>query len=160
MQRDSIFVFVLKTISHITFSVLLFTLSVGITVSKHYSNGKLYSESIFGKAESCNSSDNGTCSVGKMCMKCEMNFKSEQKKKTQNSCSCKDTFEYLHFDADYTVSEKLKIIDGYPNDVPFFNEILLFNSFISQSKKILKNNNSSSPPKVSNSVSFLQVFRC
>lgn len=150
----------LKTISHITFSVLLFTLSVGITVSKHYSNGKLYSQSIFGEAESCNTSDNETCSVGKMCMKCEMNFKSEQKMKTQNSCSCEDTFEYLHFDADYTGSEKLKIIDVYPTDVSFFAEILFFNSFISQRKKILKNDSGSSPPKVSNSFSFIQVFRC
>jgi hypothetical protein len=51
----------LNKILHISISILLVTVTTGITINKHYSGGKLYSFSITGKAQSCCETDCNCC---------------------------------------------------------------------------------------------------
>jgi len=149
----------LKTISHITLSILVFALSVGITISKHYSNGKLYSYSVIGDAESCMATETEACTMPDMAEKCEMH-NNEQENNLQTSCSCEDKLEYLHFDADYTVSEKLKISNIYETQIALFAAILFVNYSNLSIKQIRTTDTRFSVLKIPDFPSFFQVFRC
>jgi len=43
----------MKKVFHILISFIFLALSIGITIHKHYSAGKLYAVSLFGQPESC-----------------------------------------------------------------------------------------------------------
>ena len=43
----------MKKLFHIAFPLTFLLLTVGVTISKHYSNGKLFSTALYGPAESC-----------------------------------------------------------------------------------------------------------
>jgi hypothetical protein len=43
----------LKKILHISFAFVFTVLTVGITINKHYSDGKLFSVALYGEAEAC-----------------------------------------------------------------------------------------------------------
>jgi len=52
----------IKKISHILLALLLLVSTSGVSIHKHFSNGKLFSTAIFGKAKSCCEVPCGCCS--------------------------------------------------------------------------------------------------
>ena len=151
----------IKTISHIILSALFFVLTVGLSINKHYSNGKLYSQSFFGEAESCDADADQVCTMQDMTKECEIHKKNEITNSEQD-CSCEDTSEYIHFDADYVVPEKLQL-----NKVVSEHNIIMYqiasvldniNTLFHKQTNYLDAGNSS--PNVPDRLSLFQVFRC
>ncbi|MCF6364821.1 MAG: hypothetical protein L3J35_01320 [Bacteroidales bacterium] len=152
----------LKAISHIIISILVLFLSIGITVSKHYSNGKLYSQSVFGEAESCESAESEVCEMQNTAMQCEMHNEQNENNNTEQSCSCEDTSEYLYFDAIYTVAEKLTLNPIYKNSTVFFTSNIIEISSIETNRNTQFQFSNRKMPglKTQDFASLFQIFRC
>lgn len=154
------FAYMIKAISHIILSILVLTVSVGITINKHYSNGDLYSYTINGEAESCLLSESETCGISEVKNDCEMQRHTKQESRSQTSCSCEDTSEYLFFDVNYIISKKQKIRDNHIKQIIVFANTFLnsYSSFSDISHQI--NNVRSNTIKTPNFTSLFQVFLC
>lgn len=151
-----------KTGSHIIASFVLFVLTVGVSINKHYSNGKLYSLSVFGNAKSCYAEEIQLCTMQNITEKCEKHKKFEKENQQQASCSCEDTSEYIHFGAVYTFNKKVSIDKIYQDTT-----ILIFSpakenySLILFSNKQLRIKNIGTlPDTVSDTNSLFQIFLC
>ncbi len=151
----------IKTASHIIFSALFLILTVGVSINKHYSNGKLYSQSFFGEAETCDTGINEVCEMQNMPAECEMHNIVEKNKQKKDLCSCEDTTEYLHFDANFTIPEKLiiKNVDNNETNIISMYLVSFYNSFLS-GDYILIVKTDKSLLKIPDFTSLLQVFRC
>ncbi len=150
----------IKTIPHIMLSLMFFVLTVGISINKHYSNGELYSQSFFGEAEVCGMDDNEACEMQDMSKTCKTHKVISDETKTQSSCSCEDKSEYLHFDVDYVISEKLKINNIKESQVVLLASIIFFNYSIISEDKVQYVDTSTSVLKTQDFPSFFQVFLC
>ncbi|NOZ35486.1 MAG: hypothetical protein GXO80_09345 [Chlorobi bacterium] len=150
----------LKTIAHITVSILILILTIGISINKHYSNGKLFSWSVLGDAETCDAGINEVCEMQNMPNNCETHKMQVTPENTNTSCSCEDTSEYLHFDTDYTVPEKINA------DNVFQQEITLFiNSTVAVQTNFFRTQNQTfgsgkQKLKIPDFTSLYQVFIC
>lgn len=83
---------------NILFIAVFLALSIGVTINKHYSAGKLYSISIFGQPESC-------CDIPCDC--------------------CDDESEIYKITGDYLFSSNIIInIDYTVNNIPIRNAVL------------------------------------
>ena len=121
-----------KKALHIILVVLLLISTFGVTISKHYSGSELFSVALFGEADSC----------------CE------------NPCNCcSDEVDLYQLDMDYIVSYS-DFQDVQKTDIP----VDYFYSFLSnlseQNTYTLQFVPNISPPIVTSSFTFLQVFRC
>ncbi len=152
----------IKTASHIIFSVLFLVLTVGVSINKHYSKGKLYSQSFFGEAETCDAGINEVCEMQNMPAECEMHNIVEKNKQKKDLCSCEDTSEYLHFDANFTIPEKLiiKNIDNNETNIISMYLVSFYNNLLSGDYILNKNTGNSLLKKPDTTSSLLQVFRC
>ena len=147
----------IKTVSHIILSVLILILSVGVTISTHYSNGMQYSKSLFGDAEKCNMAEAEDCTMQDMMLECELHNKNESKK---NSCSCEDSSEYIHFDANYTVAKKIKVEDIFETQILFFEVSNFINYSYIPNTQIQNFDIGTSPPNTKEFALLYQVFKC
>jgi len=151
----------IKTIPHIILSLMFFVLTVGISINKHYSNGELYSQSFFGEAEVCGMDDNEACEMQDIPEACKTHKVFSDETKSQSSCSCEDTSEYLQFDVDYVISEKLTINTTFEKEISIIYSFLIENSIqLSLYNSFQKRNFGNCQPKNLNKTSFFQVFRC
>jgi len=83
----------MKRISNIAV-LLIFLLSVtGVSVSKHYSHGKLYSVAVFGEAQSCYHTGNNP-GKNKSAHHCS--------KKDSQKCGCKTTHDLIKINQTFT----------------------------------------------------------
>jgi len=123
-----------KKIRNITIIFLLLISTTGVSLSKHYSGGTLYSVSLIGDAESC-------CEVPCEC--------------------CNDETDFMKLDVDYLISTfdnpEIKIIDLLI-DSEFI--VSSFDSFEFLSIDIFKYYPDISPPKEEEHLSFFQSFLC
>ncbi|MCF6184452.1 MAG: hypothetical protein L3J56_07480 [Bacteroidales bacterium] len=151
----------IKTISHIIFSVLFLALTVGISINKHYSNGKLYSQSFFGEAEKCNMNEDGICDMQNMPVTCEIHKQQTDKNEAQSTCSCEDSSEYVHFNAHYTVPEKLAVNNTPEREMPpFYNFLFRNNNNLFLNNYIPKINFGNILSVIPDKTSLFQVFKC
>ncbi len=136
-------------------------LSIGININSHYSKGKLYSVSLYGEPETCEAGENEVCEMQKMTDDCEIHEKKDTESNTGSEC-CEDTSEYLHFNTDYTVPEKLKLSKTTveKNTTVFFAGFILAKINTSFHTQINCSNIGISPPTILNNPSLFQVFRC
>ncbi len=150
----------LKTISHIIISGLIFILTIGISINKHYSNGKLFSWSVLGEAETCDAGINEICEMQNMPLNCEMHKNQFTETNSDTSCSCEDSFEYLHFEADYTLPEKINIANVSQQEITLYS-----NSIFTNQTNILHNQNQISETgkykqKIPDFTVLFRIFRC
>ncbi len=75
----------MSKVFNILISLAFLTAFIGIQINKHYSHGKLYSIAVYEKAETCCSSNNGTCN-----MVMQVGNNNHEK---QNNCDCKNETE-------------------------------------------------------------------
>ncbi len=150
----------LKTIAHITVSILILILTIGISINKHYSNGKLFSWSVLGDAETCDTGINEICEMQNMPDNCETHKIKVTSENTDTSCSCEDSSEYLHFEADYTVPEKINIGNVSQPEITLYS-----NSIFTNQTNILHTQNQTfgsgkQKLKIPDFTSLYQVFIC
>jgi len=88
---------------NIFISIVFLISFIGVQINKHYSQGKLYSVSVFGEAQSC-------CDDVKTCKMKEMMQSSDHHKHHQakHKCSCEDKTEFLRLHNVF-VSEKFSL---------------------------------------------------
>ena len=124
--------FNLKRISYILFAGIFALLTLGITINKHYSGGKLFSVTIFSEPESC---CNGVCQ------------------------SCEVESETIQFLANYTFSNETFKLDMVEMDL-IASANVMFNvaasePYLSTSELFYQD---LPPPNYFNSTSFLQSY--
>ncbi len=107
----------LKKVSHIILSVLLLSVTMGLTISKHYCSGELVSTSLFVDANSCCDSDN----------------------------CCHNENEYLQLDEDYSIVSASEIPESTEFELLDF-AVLISNFEIFEIEKSEKFYVSDSPP--------------
>ena len=122
----------MKKILHILFATVFTILTVGVSLSKHYSNGDLFSIAFFGEAESC-------CEVPCDC--------------------CAEETEVIQFDKDYIGSPthfntEQVVIDLFSAD-DFL--VLSIEAFHQQPRKVTYYSNLP-PPKLKSTLSEIQSF--
>lgn len=123
-----------KKAIHIVFSLLLIISTIGITVSKHYSNSELFSVAFWTNADSC-------CEIPCDC--------------------CSDETSYLYLDSDYLQTSTIEIKKAQVGEINLQNILLFVNAFVEPQKTLSTGYFYDSPPTyVSNLPAFLQVFRC
>lgn len=121
----------MKKIGYILVSIVLLFATTGLTISKHYSSGSLYSVSVFDQAESCCKIPCACCSEKSTFYKLNVNFTSPDFKVKLDFHS---SFEFISI-----ISEQKSIFPTiYTRN--YYNDI--------------------SPPEYLYSADFLQNFRC
>ena len=125
----------LKKIRNIIIILILLVSTTGVSLSKHYSGGKLYSIALFGDAESCCKVPCDCCSDETDFMKLDIDFVSSTFNSPEISIiDLLSDFNFSYITSDYFKNLNIdQYIDWYP-DI--------------------------SPPKIEDSSVFFQTFLC
>ena len=126
----------LKRFYYILFAFVFTILTVGASVSKHYSGGELYSVALYGEADSC----------------CE----------DQDNCECcDDESEIIQFNADYVFSIS-SILDHNITSIDLFADytlsVLSLDDEISHNRRIFYRTDIHPPRETSKFLSQIQTY--